>query len=378
MRRRFQAAQHRLWDVFLKWKYDIWMQGSPVHDAKLSQIAAAKWLCASQDAANGAGFARTYSLKTGWDLPYPETTGYIIPTFLFLDKRSPDLRLSERALRAGEWLTDVQFPSGAICSKTYTPTNREPSVFNTGMVLHGWTSLLEQRRHDKISSAAQKAARWIAAQQEPDGCWVRNAFNNVPHAYYTMVAWALLRYALVANDDQAHTAAVRNLDWTLRVQQSNGWFDFCSFNINEAVTTHTLAYTTQGLVESGMMLKVSKYVEAAIAASVPSLMEFQSNQRIPGTFSPDWRPTAEWECCTGNAQTSVVWQRLGAATGDPVWRDASCRLNEHMLRYQKIDSRVSEINGAIPGSWPISGSYGGFSFPNHAAKFHIDALALAG
>ena len=45
---------------------------------------ALEWLCRAQDhsASTDGGVARSYSLLTGWASSYPETTGYIIPTFL--------------------------------------------------------------------------------------------------------------------------------------------------------------------------------------------------------------------------------------------------------------------------------------------------------
>ena len=50
--------------------------------------AAMAWLCRAQDASHDFGVARAFSLVyqpffggRGWQPSYPETTGYIIPTF---------------------------------------------------------------------------------------------------------------------------------------------------------------------------------------------------------------------------------------------------------------------------------------------------------
>jgi uncharacterized protein YyaL (SSP411 family) len=190
-----------------------------------------------------------------------------------------------------------------------------------------------------------------------------------------MVDWALLRYAALARDDRARAAALKNLGWALRQQQSNGWFDRCWFDFGDMVTTHTLSYTTQGLLESGRLVGDKKYVEAAERASTPLLRHFEITGKLAGAFDEHWRPTARWECCTGNAQTSLVWQALGQITGDRKWVDATTKLNQRLLKYQKVNCRVPGINGAIPGSWPINGGYDSLAFPNHAAKFHIDALS---
>jgi hypothetical protein len=38
---------------------------------------------------------------------------------------------------------------------------------------------------------------------------------------------------------------------------------------------------------------------------------------------------------------------------------------------------VAGVDGAIPGSWPVSGGYDTLNFPNHAAKYFVDALTGA-
>jgi hypothetical protein len=340
--------------------------------------AALGWLSAAQDVTGYGGFSRAYSLAGGWEMPYPETTGYIIPTLLACHSRFPELKLVGRAERAGSWLAEIQFDSGAICSKQWHAHNTTPSVFNTGMVLHGWVSLLERGLEDRLQEAARKAVSWLVAQQEADGAWARAAFNSVAHTYYTMVDWALLRYAALSSDPRAQESAVKNLDWTLRQQRRNGWFDRCWFNAGDAVTTHTLSYTTQGLVESGQLLGEREYIEAAERATTPLLLHFETAGKLAGAFDENWHPTVAWECCTGNAQTSLVWQTLGQITGDRKWIVTATKLNRRLLQYQKVNCRVLGINGAIPGSWPIDGGYDSLAFPNHAAKFYIDAMRTQG
>ena len=349
-------------------------KGVPVSDDTQAVHAALKWLCAAQDAVSGGGISRAYSLRQGWELAYPETTGYIIPTFLTAADRHPELQLNERAWRAGRWLAEVQFESGAICSKQHRPDNTKPSIFNTGMVLHGWVSVLEQKEDAQIRNASRKAVDWLVSEQEADGSWVKNAYNGMAHTYYTMVDWALARYSLLTGDTPAREAAIRNLDWTLRQQRANGWFDLCCFHKGDPVTTHTISYTTQGLVEAGRVLGDARYIESAQRGTIKFRNFFETNGKLPGTFDEQWQPTADWECCTGNAQTSLVWQALGAATGDKAWNQAADKLNQHMLGCQRVQCREAGMDGAIPGSWPISGGYDSFNFPNHAAKFYIDAL----
>src|SRR3990170_1580645 len=60
---------------WLKRRYD------PGSDADHLQ-ATMTWLCAAQDALAEGGVSAFYDLRAGtWGSPYPETTGYILPTF---------------------------------------------------------------------------------------------------------------------------------------------------------------------------------------------------------------------------------------------------------------------------------------------------------
>ena len=52
-------------------------------------------------------------------------------------------------------------------------------------------------------------------------------------------------------------------------------------------------------------------------------------------------------------------------------------MNRHLLGYQKVKCADAGVDGAIPGSWPISGGYDSLNFPNHAAKFFVDALVMS-
>jgi len=44
--------------------------------------ATMEWLACAQDVCGGDGVSSIYSLKTGWGVAYPETSGYILATYL--------------------------------------------------------------------------------------------------------------------------------------------------------------------------------------------------------------------------------------------------------------------------------------------------------
>src|SRR5688572_32751169 len=76
--------------------------------------ATLNWLKAAQDATGNGGVSGRFHLGTGWSPSYPETTGYIIPTFLRLADRKRDSELIARAERMVSFLLGVQYPDGSF------------------------------------------------------------------------------------------------------------------------------------------------------------------------------------------------------------------------------------------------------------------------
>jgi hypothetical protein len=67
------------------------------------------WLCAAQDSYSEGGVAAFYDIRLGnWGPLYPETTGYIIPTFYDSANFLNDSAYRERALRMANWLLTLQ------------------------------------------------------------------------------------------------------------------------------------------------------------------------------------------------------------------------------------------------------------------------------
>src|SRR5208283_5857415 len=147
------------------------------------------------------GIAAYYSLLTGYSESYPEVTGYIVPTLYEFSRASgassfPHLRAAERAT---EWLLSLQLPTGAFPAGLYNQARSAdplPSVFNTGQILQGLVRAHFETNRVGIRNAALSAARWLAETQKADGSWSGpGAYQDAPHTYYSMVAWALAELA---------------------------------------------------------------------------------------------------------------------------------------------------------------------------------------
>src|SRR3979490_737652 len=100
-----------------------------------------RWLLDAQRA--DGGIAAYYSLLKGYSDSYPEVTGYIIPTLFDYSHSeyshsTKDETATVAADRAIHWLLSLQMPAGAFPGGLHgSSSDVQPSVFNTGQILHG-------------------------------------------------------------------------------------------------------------------------------------------------------------------------------------------------------------------------------------------------
>ena len=334
------------------------------------------WLCLTHDVTRRRGSSKGFSLLSGWAPAYPETTGYVIGTLLAYGAGRADPEYDQRAEEMGDWELEVQNNDGGVMEGAVQSPARPSIVFNTGMVIHGWLDLHERLSRGRHLEAAERAGHFLLSRQDRDGAWRGpNQYAGIPHVYDARVAWALVRLANVAGDRRYRDAAIRALDWVLSMQESDGWFNACVFKPGMRPSTHGLAYTLRGLLESAVLLEANEYLEAASRTSEVLIRKLEVLGRLPGAFECGWIPAVRYECLTGTAQLGGVWLRLYEVTGDPRFLNAGLKAVEQAARRQAT-SRWTEIHGALPGSFPIYGRYAPLQFPNWATKFLVDSLML--
>lgn len=335
------------------------------------------WLCRTHDATGRQGSSKGYSLLHGWLPAYPETTGYVLGTLLQYAERTgagPDLR--ERAVQMADWETRVQLPDGGVMEGHVETRPQRPIVFNTGMVLHGWMDLLD-RGDERWAEPAERAARFLERHLGADGTWDPAVeYAGLPHTYDSRVAWAMLRWALHRGDDGVRDAAHRQLRWTARQQQANGWFDNCVFKTGTTPSTHGIAYTLRGLLESHALEAEPRYLDAVVRTSEVLIRKLEVLGELPANYHPDWSPAAGHWCLTGTTQLGGVWLRLSQETGDDRFRNAGLKAVD-LAGGRQVRSPLAVVDGALAGSFPVWGRYAPMQFPNWAAKFHADSLMLA-
>src|SRR5262245_30681160 len=120
----------------------IWRVRPRATDLTQHLDAVYQWICTAQDATPDGGVSGCYNLLRGWAGAYPETTGYIVPTFLHYSHATGCTDARSRALRMADWEVDVQLSSGAVRSGMLG-TKTGPAIFNTGQVLFGWISAFQ-------------------------------------------------------------------------------------------------------------------------------------------------------------------------------------------------------------------------------------------
>jgi len=344
------------------------------------------WLCRAHDATYDHGVAAAYEpLARGWLPSYPETTGYIIPTFVKYASVYEQDSFKERALRLGDWEIDIQLPFGAV--RGGVGSNSYPIVFNTGQVLLGWISLFRLSGETRFFDAAEKAATWLIKMQDDDGKWTKYTFNETAHAYHTRVAWPLLEFSEITGDDKYKIAAFKFIDWLFENIAANYWISHMGFQKNDQPTTHTIAYTLRGLFEcsrfyseakkeklntliDNVLVSISKWIRIDQSAQ-PYVSEM-----LPGVLDKDWNPVVGYSCITGNVQLAIVYLKRWQENQNFTFKRCGETLIEQAKSTQLLTSPNPDISGAIPGSYPSWGAYETLSFPNWATKFFADALML--
>lgn len=336
------------------------------------------WLKRAQDAGTDRGVSYGVSFGDDFDVSYPETTGYICSTFVEQERLTGDQDLLKRAVAMGDWEIAVQLPDGAVMGGKFNlaPT---PAVFNTGMVLLGWSALISRTGEARFRTAAARACEWLLSVQEPDGQWVKgnSRFANPRGTLYNvMAAWGLCEAGVTLGEQRFVSAALRNAEYCLSRQHENGWLpDCCLTNVDEPLL-HTLAYSMQGLLGIGRLLGRDDLIAGARRLADAELRIMSPEGFLPGLQRHDFSAAADWCCLTGSAQTSAIWSQLYLLTHEEGYRTAVGTINRYLMARHDVRNADPRLRGGVAGSWPVWGPYGRLQILNWATKFLIDALAL--
>jgi uncharacterized protein YyaL (SSP411 family) len=371
-------------------RYFLPAEAAAVDDGRQRLDAAVQWLLRAQQATPDGGVSLGYfpcdgdgdgdGNGNGWRPSYPETTGYIIASLVEYAKAFSAPEALARAWEMARWEAEVQMPSGAVQGGMVCPPEQQvAAVFNTGMVLQGLTALIDLERDAEVIEAARRAAEFLVQDQGPDGHF-RSHGKFVTAAtiktYNCLCAWALFRFGQQMDSSEYRDAAVRAVEAAIREQGANGWFANNCLTRTEAPLTHTIGYTLQGVLEVGVLAGREDFIDAAKRGLDPVLARVGRGGYLSGRLYQDWTPAAFSACVTGTAQLAIVAYRMFELSEVQDYRHVADRMVAFVKSTQRLDVEDGGMRGAVPGSYPLSGSYMTYGYPNWATKYFLDALLL--
>ena len=358
---------------------------------------AADWLLTSFEANKGRGSSawesRALHPLRGWAYPYPETTGYILPTLYdCLSWRASrfDTRVQRAIDRSVEWLLSLQMPSGAFPAGHVSPSGHcylttadylrrrkgplQESAFNSGQILRGLSRHFRETGSSETGAAVERCADFLKRAVTADGRWSRDAYaGSQSPAYFAYVSGALAEYGALAGDREALACARLTTEAIAAdVDAASGFIPRMGFGGSDEASTHTIGYTLHGLLECDRLVEDGAVIHGVARRAIDVVFRrSEVRKRMPGAFGPGWRADWSFVCLTGSFQLALCFVELYRRERDPRYLNAACRQFEM--------GRSSQASrGAFAGSSPGYGPYMRFRYPNWAAKYFMDlAFALA-
>ena len=345
----------------------------PVVNESIHFEAAVNWLMKSIKQANGEASAKAYRFMNGWMTPYPETSGYIIPTLIALSNDKQDESFKRYALQIGLWLENRQTENGGFVGREVGALDT-PIIFDTGMILHGFISLIRDLKEERYIKPAKRAADFLVGSMDDNGCFVKNLSNDIIHTYNVRAAWALISLSGLISDNGLKEAALKNAHWAVSQQLANGYYRHNNFKPNGNANLHGTAYVMRGLLEIYKQSGETKLLNSVILAADKLIDLYNENGYIAGELGENWEYLYKYTCLTGYAQTAIILFKLYQQNGEKKYYDTAVKLIEDVCLTQNITNSQAEHFGAIAGSHPIYGRYAPLQYPNWATKFFIDAI----
>ena len=262
-------------------------------------------------------------------VPYPEVTGYYIPTLYNWGEQ-------ELARTCTRWLLSIQLPSGA-----FPAPDGAPYTFDTGQIMRGLCTALNDM--DGVEVPLRKACDWVVGQVDTEGrlttptteLWSDIA-NDLIHTY---VLPPLVQAGKLLGVPEYVETANRVLTYYKRQE------GLVPFNR----LSHFHAYVMEALCELG---------EFELAAR--GMADVEKCQRRDGSI-PAY-PDVDWICSTGIAQYAIVWYALGNKE----------RADRAISYLEKIQNKSGGFNGSYgKGAKYISGAE-----ISWAVKYFLDAYLL--
>src|SRR5262249_12913043 len=152
---------------------------------------------------------------------------------------------------------------------------------------------------DRYARAAARAAEWLIRVQDDDGAWRKHLSlltTSSVQSYNVRSAWGLATAGKEFNEPRWIRAAIKNCDWGLTQQATNGWFASNAFSNLEDPLLHTIGYVLEGLLGVGELLEREDYIHAAVAGAAPLIERRRRSGVLKGRYNRSWQATVSWRC----------------------------------------------------------------------------------
>jgi malonyl-CoA O-methyltransferase len=261
--------------------------------------------------------------------PYPEVTGYFIPTLYNWGEQ-------ELARTCTKWLLSIQLPDGA-----FPAPDGVPYTFDTGQIIRGLCAALDDM--NDIEVPLRKACDWVLTQINDEG---------------RLTTPSTELWSDIAND-LIHTYVLPPLVQAGKILGVSEYLEKADFVLayykkQEALVpfnrlSHFHAYVMEALCEMGELELASQ-----------GMADVERCQRPDGSI-PAY-PDVEWVCSTGMAQYAIVWYTLGK--------------KEQADRAISYLEKIQNKSGGFYGSYGKGAKYIADAEISWGVKYFLDAYRL--
>lgn len=327
------------------------------------------WIYKSFKTNNHLGSSGTRNILGKWSSPYPETTGYLLPTLLNAAPYFPKENLISLSKLQLKFFESIKTVDGAYLQNT---EDAEPVVFDVAQILWGFISLVPyMEKSAPLLQEIEITRQWLRDILDNEGNFIsHNYVKDFQPAYYSRIAWPLAAAENIIDSKPSRKtkALIKRL---VESQNDNHSFKDWGFRKNEPALTHTIAYTLRGLWEYAEILN-SKKIKKQVTLALHRLSKaIRVDGGIAGSYTEEWEGDHSFICSCGNAQLALLYMMVYERSRDKVYLERVTTLLQPLMKAQ----RKAAINtGAVAGSIPISGFYQRYKYTNWTQKFFSDAL----
>lgn len=289
---------------------------------------------------------------------------------------------------------------------------------------------------EDLEDRCRRAAYFLKDQLQPDGTFATQfAYTDQPLTYYCRSMYGALNTGIVLEDEQLLEAIRPHYDWVASMQDPSGWINQWGFEEDWAVM-HRISYTLRGMVEAALHYQDEKYFQVVCKGIdflinvdrsgfryTANMLSWEDGDQAPSendlespegqapskntTMNSEGKPNPEGHtnptkgneeanpieglipsyisrdgkfrnelCLTGLSQLAIVLAKLPDEYRNPQCDALLRNILSQTKYFQTRGFKNPFMNGALPGSYPLSGKYKSYDLLEWATKFFVDTMLI--